>query len=445
MRPLLLIILSVACFSVLSELASAGPIQKAHINRERATCWKYPGYSWRDCGDFGRSIPSENERYPNYSAPEGIQIACQNRQAFPEAGDRVIIQQDANGKLRIATRPIFIRGEVQNKNFYQVETRNSKGENVTCWIEAEQLTQPEPLETNEPKHPGKIEVPKEPELPKPLPEEPPCPPAESKETPKRRQKEAQDIVDHTRSAHFALGETTKSDREINYYMCLHRDNRVNAQQFRQMLPRFQKSAKAAEASFGVNYGLTMCTLLVESGLHFIKNENDEYTGYGQFGSAIIEDLTNLAEKNKAYGAMVSSYQTRMSGSGVRPQFTDKKIRDSSDPEHATGAVALAMKWLYEQRLPAQCRQCTPRNGIDRKELYLMVAGYNYSPFGLKPLANRSLASLRTTFPPPKETRNYMEQVERCLDKDQNSKFRVAAGAGYLKTRERECASMKPGN
>lgn len=368
----------------------------AYVFTETASLWDKPGYSWKVCGQL-----QQPNSFKTLDSLMETNVNCTQGRKYLHAGDPVEVLLK-NNKPEEMIKNVTANGVTQKVKFYHVSVNlilmdgselNQKG-----WISADQISDP------------KVEAPPQ----KQPVAKPNCPP--KKDPLKDASKDARSIEDHLANQ-MALGDV-KSNREIDHFACLYRRRTIDDKQFDDMIPDFRKAAKKAETSFKIPYAVTMCTMLIESGLYYNSSESDEYKGLGQFGSAIVEDLSKLSTNTKSpYSKMWDNYSSS--------SLTDRAVRNSDDPEVATGAVAMMLRWLYQDRLPAsRCKDCSTDGKLNRRDLFLMVAGYNYSPYALDKIANRSLAAMHSSFPPPQETRDYMTQMDRCLEKGQEKKFRV---------------------
>lgn len=206
-------------------------------------------------------------------------------------------------------------------------------------------------------------------------------------------------------------------------------------------PSFRKSIAKAARAFGLSESVIGCTLLIESGLHCNKAEEDEYRCYGQMGRLAIKDLTRyLKPEDSPYRKMWDAYTKR-----PVEDFNSENIRIQGDVEMNVGAVALYLKWLLTNRLPVtQCGDCSgDPNNPNQKDLYMAVAGYNWSPYGLRQIAGISVDDLPYSKDVPEETRNYMKHMDRCLDPGNYDKFRSRKKAGVYDEREKACQGRCP--
>lgn len=204
--------------------------------------------------------------------------------------------------------------------------------------------------------------------------------------------------------------------------------------------KFRDSIKKAAEAFELPESLIGCTLLNESGLYFNPDENDAYPGYAQFGRPAVDDLKKKLERSP-YKEMWKSY------AGKREKdFTDHYIRKTADAEIATGAAALFMKWLLTDQIPrlSACKDCSKNNvQPNRKDVFLATAGYDWSPYGLRKIADKTPDELLELDELPEETRDYFKKIERCLEPNQFENFISDSGADAYASRKGMCDKPCP--
>ncbi len=260
----------------------------------------------------------------------------------------------------------------------------------------------------------------------------------------------------------AEGEVHKTGAEFEEFACIHASSKLYPQEKINGQPKvnfskkkfcahynpkgkdkqsFRKSIARAARAFGLPESVIGCTLLIESGLYCNKAEEDEYRCYGQMGRSAIKDLTRyLKPDDSPYRKMWEAYTKR-----PMADFNSENIRIQGDVEMNVGAVALYLKWLLTNRLPVtQCGDCSgDPNNPNQKDLYMAVAGYNWSPYGLRKIAGISAEDLPYSKDVPEETRNYMKHMDRCLDPGNYDKFRSRKKAGVYDEREKACQGRCP--
>lgn len=377
----------------------------------------------------------------------GANEICQQRTDFPESGTQIAIIADNKGEMISQEHDILFGETTIKKKFYRVWFRNAEGKEVKGWISEDQLSKPTTYkeDTTVKPDPPPIVQPKEPE----------CPPVGSNasngvpEVKKQVEVITKNVViPATEGAGRKIDHSAKnlsefkSDSEIDRYMCLYRSGHDEAS-FKKQLARFKKSAKAAEESFGVPYALSMCFALTESSLKF--ESKGEYRGYGQFGSARVEDLKKALDISP-YNQMWSNYRRQTDA----PAFSDNAIRSVDSPEASIGAISFALRQMYGSLFKNKCADCSSATGdpktanmknINRKDLYLMIGGYNFTPSQIGKMGSRTTAGLASSFPPPEESRNYMKQMDNCLSKGEELRFRDASSEAANARRRRDIAKI----
>ncbi len=354
--------------------------------------WQRPGMTLKDC-------------------PAGApQAPCDYRLNLLSPGEEVKVVTGLDGKPVSASKELMVENQLQRKNFIFVEIFKD-GEVVRGWVPEGSISSPHELE-----RPPQICY------------------REAQGT--NSAKSVQTQISSLRSLFedkMPLPEM-KTPAQIDHFMCLYNEAKWDGDIFKKEIQKFKAAATDAAAAFGLPYGLVMCTMLIESGLNHRPHETKKYRGYGQFGPELIKDLSAVSEQ-APYREMWSQFQSKH----PQTQLTDKSIRDSADPTASAAAVALALRWIYQERLPAaKCRDCSTNLNLNRKDLYMMVTGYDYGPYTIDKLAKRSPSSLHTGQPPPAETRHYMTQMLRCLSANYTSNFREKSQLPNLPKLERSC-------
>lgn len=382
---------------------------EAAIYSEKATVWDRPGFSWLDCRPLDPNTKYQSDEDKNKTLERfktGGQEACSGRIDFVNKDQKVKIIIDKNGQPATFSTEVFNGKESEEELFYKVKFEKD-GKTFDAWIAADQLTKPEMPDFEEPPQEEKqCEEPKG--------------STNTPSTPEKTTKQIKDLAEKIED-HTALG-PMKNERELDHFMCLYEENNIgNKEYMDSYLKKFKESSKAASKAFGIPYNIIMCTMLAESGMQFKSTDRDEYRGHGQFGSALVKDMRS-AIKDDPYKSMWDDFHKTM----PNVSFTNASIRKSSDPSATAAAIGLAYRWIYEDRISRDlCRDCSQNLKLNRKDLYLMIVGYNYSPYQINSLSGRSPASLRTKgSKPPRESKNYMTMMDRCLSKSQFEEYRI---------------------
>lgn len=383
---------------------------EASIYSEKATVWDRPGFSWLDCRPLDPNSKYQSDDDKNKTLERfntSGQAACNGRIDFVNKDQKVKIILDQNGEPATLSTEVFNGKEYEEELFYKVRFEK-EGKTFDAWVAADQLTRPEmpDFEADPPQEEKQCEEPKG--------------STNTSSTPDKIKKSVTDLTEKIED-NTALG-PMKSERELDHFMCLYEEANIgNKEYMDDYLKKFKDSSKAAAKASGIPYDVIMCTMLAESGLQYKRKDKDEYRGHGQFGSAIIKDL-KAAMKDDPYKSIWDDFHKVM----PNVNFNNASIRKSSDPSATAAAIAIDYRWIYEDRISREsCRDCSKNLKLNRKDLYLMIIGYNYSPYQINQLADRSPASLRTKgSKPPRETKNYMTMMDRCLSKSQFEQYRV---------------------
>ena len=219
--------------------------------------------------------------------------------------------------------------------------------------------------------------------------------------------------------------TVKSDAELNRFICLHRGDLDSKNQkavladeedfFSVRMPESIAVAAQAESVFGVSRSLLRCTVLAESAYRKSQTSFAGAKGYAQFMPDTIDLLIKIAKDPKLpYGDMWKSYQSL----NKRATLSDRAVRHSDNMPSAIGAMALYYRWMFDTELVKNLSSCSDCSGdltkMKRKDAYLLTAGYNAGHGFIADLVRKSPASIRNAFPPPDESREYVQKIERCL-------------------------------
>lgn len=410
-RAFIFILLISIIFSTLSALAgNTTPTQLVvEVATSKAFIWNKPGYSWKDCRPEEAQSAYNNDEEKRITLERynsGGKEICAARNAKTdlfESGETLEIVMQNGKPVYDETHKVIFSGNLMPKGFYKVKAKNGK----VGWVSEDQVTRPHELEVEEVQTPSKT-----------------C--NSFCETAKANQRPAKDLNkfkgDFLREVDKQLPfPGSKSEKETDHFACLYRDQRISDEAFKTVFAKTKMAAAEAAKAFKMPYNLVLCTMMTESSLYFDPKDKDEYRGLSQVGSAFVEDLQKLMKK-QPYQSQWTNYQK--SNPGV--QFTDNAVRNSGDPMAPAVAVAMGLSWIYNERFKekdVKCTDCSTNGQFNRKDLYMMITGYNWGPYSLRKVVGRSPASMRNSFPPPKESRDYMSRVENCLAKDHYLNFK----------------------
>ncbi len=211
----------------------------------------------------------------------------------------------------------------------------------------------------------------------------------------------------------------KFGRDLEKFACIHSSNKLYKGNFTQEKfcavyanageKNFRGQIRKASEKFQIPESLIGCTLMVESGLAF-PEKCVEYCGYGQIGRAAVEDLNRQMDLYPDLKNMWQAYAP----SRPSHHFNNQFIRKIPDVEMQVGAVALYLRWMLTKQIPGSgCRDCSQNpSQPNRKDIYLAVAGYNWSPYGIGRIASFPAEQLKNKV--PEETRGYFGLMDRCM-------------------------------
>jgi hypothetical protein len=442
---------------LLAILFSSSISYSGNLDREftvftgQASLWQRPGLTYKDCIGFdninsltetlsqGKKLTSEEQARIDFCQvfEEGNpqRPLGENTRLIMKGGDRVLVSVDEKGE---PTRYIDEKnGEFIRVHYPITDPVTGKISYRSGWVEAGHMSKIVDRKAEE-----EVSRTAEPDAPS---VEPPAEPSEcslNRNEAEHCRAAANDIQNHLakqpETVPTDLG-SFKSGNQLRNYLCIYRDFNISIAEFQKKLPNLEKAATAAETAFGIPKEMSMCTMLVEGGLYHHPEDKDLYQGALQFGEPIVRQLFN--EEINAGGSFHQRWKTyqklTQASTGVRAEWTDNNIRKSSSMIHVTGAAGLMMRWIYEERING-CKDCSKRRPkpesekLNRRDMYMMIAGFNWSPYRLEEIYNKPLWAIKHKFPPPRETRNYILAMERCMDPNQYALFRPPRSA---KTKE----------
>lgn len=201
----------------------------------------------------------------------------------------------------------------------------------------------------------------------------------------------------------------KSEKELDRFTCFHRDSSVSFAEFRELLPRIKSSALAAEKAFGVPAPLVRCAMLAESGLVRNAKSKIDAIGLAQVREGTVDMLAGIS-KRPGFAEALKAYNERVKGNAV---IDNRNVRTQSNVVSAVAAMAVYFKYMREEFIEKSCTDCTRADGgLNRKEAYLLITGYNAGHTVIPKVAQRSTADFFTNGDP--ETIKYIHKMDRCL-------------------------------
>jgi hypothetical protein len=391
-------------FAAIQSLMSPQPIPAAlplvaDIRTEQADFRAEPVSQSKECLTALASNSKSSSCPPPPAPPTRKQLA---------GGQRFEIVTDQSGQPLSSETSETIKGKPVQILSYKVRAPNG----AIGWIPSEQLTTPAPQESANQRKKTSCE------------RFDPITRVDS-----HLKKDAENILEQV-NLQLPIG-TLKSEKELDHYMCLYREIRIPLSDFQSKLSEFKTAAREASEAFKIPYPMVMCTMLTESRMFFDSHEEDQkdkdgkpvdkYIGLGQLGGPLVKDLQQAIAKSP-YSQMWQNFQEK----NPNAEFTQNAIRRSADPTSAMAAIALSLRWMYDVRFNAPgvpCKGCSTNDKFNRKDLYMLVTGYNWGPYQLNQVGNKTAAQMVAQDPPPEQSRNYMLAMEACMEKGRDKVFR----------------------
>jgi len=430
--------------SSMSAYAADIPLE-AFVKSKQAYVWSEPGWTYQDC-----ETPSANDRRWNEKEQvlrtirrEQAKTACASRKSEHLMQEMmavtVVTREVRDSRNRVFVEPEYedrttlYQGVEEKSRFYKVriKVRNEKGERVDHegYMAAHQLTPPEKKEFERPPLAKKCKD---------------CAITGGADTTGiPRMKDERDISSNFLEIQRKVPEIeVKSKAELDRFVCLHRETKGNTEAeiaadtkhfFDKRLPELSKAAAEAEATFGIPKELIQCTLLVESGLKPDKyNEGSQAKGYSQVVPDTMDFLMSIEANTKYnYHDMWTDYKK----TNKKAILDNDHVRNSNNLQASVGATALYYRFMFDNHIANNngCKDCSKDlKNLKRKDLYLMAAGYNgghaYIEGGnirgrfVIGMNTKSPSEIRASFPPPPESRRYVEKIEKCMGKGWETSF-----------------------
>jgi hypothetical protein len=413
-----------------------------YVTSSKAYVWSKPGWTNRDCEDLSKSDQGDtrNSKYGQERHEQAAEI-CHNR--LPEhllqetQVIKVLTKEVHNPNGQVTTEPIHEEhnvsrfGRTERLRFYKVRLESNPEshfkEVYEGWVAADQVTTPEPKEL--PSIPQATECVECSTVGKTvtngLPEM-------SKEIEARSN--YLEIPRHTGELEM------KSEAGLAMFTCLHRGNiRIKGppdtpketDEFFEKFPEFIESANLAEKAFGMPKELVRCSMLAESGLRKNSRNDRGAAGYSQIMPDTMAHLQELVKKTP-YMEMWNEYKASVSKSPVltekRTEMTNLIVCVQNNIPSSTAAMALYYRWLYDNYVtPAAktsaCKNCSiDPHDLKRKDIDLMLIGYNAGPAFPALFASKVPADILADSRLPAETRKHINEIENCMRKGWDTSF-----------------------
>lgn len=416
----------------IKEMRNSFAQYESTVRVESAKIWSRPGYTDEDCRP-----QNPNSKYRNKSDRDATHLryevegreVCAARDPKTDtidSGEPVEILTE-NGNLIYSDKfKIYQGNEVVEEIFYKVRTKSGK----EGWVSAGEISDPKPKEAN-----WFVEYVIRPDYVN-------CPErVTSKSGTNAIKTLSKDWAKIKEKIDKDLNITSfKNEEELDRYICMYRKPK-DRDAFVRKLHVFTEAANEAEKAFGVPSAFLRCAMLTESQFAPGAESPAAAKGYTQFLSGTVKEVAVYADRapyNKMWKDFKSAYPDA--------EISNEKVRLKDHIASATAAMAIYFRKMFDVDLQnSGCKDCTKDlNSIKRKDIYMLIAGYNAGPGVMKRISHRNSVDMRTTPPPVEETRNYMMRMERCLTKGHEGNFYESSEKliDYNKSRKAEINSIK---
>jgi hypothetical protein len=421
--------MKITLFALILDLLIAFPVSaadplpwEAFVRGKQVYVWSEPGWTVLDCQSKLSGKYDEKTQILHAMRFEQAQKACEQLKPALLLRDRQAIRIEtevkrdpeyANGIGPVFQDAVILHGDVEESmRFYrtQITYRNEVGEIIDFqgWVEADLIT-----------------TPAEKEYPVP----------ELTTNTGRNQTQGKSSMANEATVASAILQiqkktgdeplTFKSDAELNRFICLHRGDKKDADAKEQKRDeddfyktRFPDSVTysfQAESAFGIPRSFLRCTMLAESSYRRNQISPAGAKGLAQFMPTTIDFIEKIIRDPKLpYGAMWKVYQTL----NKAPIPNDRSVRHTDNMAAAMGAMAVYYRFMFDTEVMKNISSCSDCSGdltkLKRKDIYLMAAGYNAGHGFIADLIRKTPASIRASYPPPPESRDYVQKIERCM-------------------------------
>jgi hypothetical protein len=395
---------------------------EAFVRGKQVYVWSEPGWTVMDCQSSLTVKADEKVQVLHQMRFELAQKACEQLKPSLLLKDRQAIaietevKRDAeypNGVGPVFRDATILHGDLEETmRFYktQITYRNDQGELIEFqgWVEGNLIT-----------------TPSEKEFPVP----------ELTTTTGRNQTQGKSAMANEATVASAILQiqkktgdeplTIKSDAELNRFVCLHRGDKRGADAkeqksdeddfYKTRFPDSVTFALQAESAFGIPRAFLRCTMLAESSYKRSQTSPAGAKGYAQVMPDTIDFLEKIGKDPKLpYGAMWKVYHAM----NKKAVLNDRAVRHSDNMASAMGAMALYYRFMFDTEVLKNLASCSDCSGdlqkLKRKDIYLMAAGYNAGHGFIADMVRKTPASIRSSFPPPPESRDYVQKIERCM-------------------------------
>jgi len=384
---------------------------ESSVRVEKAKIWSRPGYTDDDC----RPLNPKTAKYRNKSDRDSthMRFEVEGREVCKaqdpktdhiESGETIEIVIENGNPVFSDKFNIYQQNEIVEEIFYKVRTKSGK----VGWISAGEISDPKPKETNwfveNIIRPAYVLCPER---------------INSKSGDNRTKSLMNDWGKIKDKMDQDLNISKFKDRdELDRYICMYRLPK-DRNAFVQKLDEFTEAANEAERVFGVPAPFLRCAMLTESQFAPGAESPAAAKGYTQFLSGTVKEVAVYANR-PPYKEMWNRFKHAYPDAAM----TNEKVRLKDHIPSATAAMAIYFRKMFDVDMQKSgCQDCMKdMKSIQRKDIYMLIAGYNAGPGVMKYISHRNSVDMRTTPPPVTEARNYMMRMERCLTKGHEGNF-----------------------
>lgn len=374
--------------------------------------WDKPGYTWYDCQTAAKAAETlkakAKKKFKTHVRTEIENVCDGGRRELIQSGETVdhVLK---NGKPQVIVKKIKIGNTTSVQKFYLVKSPTT---GRTGWMSSSYIRNPIVKEFEAP--PATPPVADEPAQPTQAATAAPVKPCNCNPRPTEPKQHIENLRKDAAAIEAAVSKmaigAVKSPEELDRYMCLNRDLEVSQSTFNKLLPEIRKSAAAAEKAFGIPAPILKCVMLVESAL--VSNAKSEKNAAGllQALEGTVDQLITVSER-----APLDAEWNKYKSMQPAARLSQSTLRLRSNVTSSMGGIGLYLRHLQEDYIKKSCKSCSVEDGmLTRKEIYLMIVGYNAGPGGIPKVSRLSAGQMLRSKPPPKETRNYFTKIDQCL-------------------------------
>ncbi len=410
---------------------------EAYVRTEKAYVWSEPGWTYQDCQPQDKKDKGPGAK-TRFTRREEALETCKKREKehlLSESDSVEVLTSSAKDTKGISIQKpiyedkrVFFSGNWEKIRYYKVRIKGKNGADFEGWMSAEQVTRPEPKEFPQPVLAKTCKS---------------CGLGNQSTTGLPEMKEEARVSRNSLEILQKVPDLTiKSDKELDRFACLHRGPVEENDLFKRLLPEINEATRQAEEAFGIPRALIRCSMLAESGLKAGLTSEAGAKGYMQVMPSTMSFIERLAkDRSLPYGEMLAQMQKK----NRRVQLNNRAVREQDNISSAVAAAAFYFRFMFDTELKKviekkSCKDCSGDLGnLTRKDLYLLAVGYNAGHGLIARIAGKTPSEIRNTKegPPPSESREYVQRIEKCMGSGWETSFKESEAALNRIERQRE--------